>query len=286
MAASFAAQGHADGSGWYWSRELHAQWQFFDLAWAGEHLAFTLTLGTRGWVNPPPPVLGAVLTFSSFGCPSRTQTILLQRVAEQGPLVGYFGQVVLARRDLGFGSYLVVSLRARAEAEVGVHAQALRLVRTAPVLAGAGGMGGPFLPTASDSSAHLAPSPSLPRGEGAGGAALSIRKCASAEDAPYLAPGTYRGQLGWPGPGHDLDSRSWFRVNLHLGQRLELRLISPRPVVVRLLDPTGQEVGRLEGQGQLGLIYEAQKRGAYSVCIAIVEAMPTFSYTVEVLIRR
>lgn len=279
LAASFAAQGRADDAGWYWARELYAQWQFFDLTWEGEHLIFTVVLETRGWVSPPPPVLRVVLTFTSFGCPSRTQNVLLQRVAEQGPFVCYFGQVVLARRDLGFGSYLVVSLRAKTEAEVGVHAQALSLMRSSSVLAGTGGMGGPFVST---SSAEPAGTP-FPKGEAT---PLGIRECAGPKDAPYLAPGTYRGELGWPGPGQELDRQDWFQVNLDSGQLLELRITTPHPVVLRLLDPLGQEVGRLEGQGQLGLTYEARRRGVYSVCLAVIEPAPTFSYTVEVLLRR
>ncbi len=288
LAANFAAQGRAEGTGWFWSKELYAQWQFFDLAWAGEHLVFALTLETRGWVTPPPPMLGAFLIFSSFGSPSRTQSVLLRRVAEQGPLVRYFGQAVLARRDVGFGSYLVVTLRVRSEAEVGVHAQALSLVSTSPTLVGAAGMGGPFVPAPSHPSSYVGlPGSSSSFGQDAEGmASLSIRECVGPEDAPYLAPGTYRAELGWAGPGSDVDSRDWFRVNLNPGQRLELRLATPRPVLLRLIDPVGQEVGRLEGQGELGLVYEAQRRGAYLVCIAIGEAWPLFPYTVEIVIRR
>lgn len=288
LAADFAAQGRMDGAGWYWSRDLYAQWRLFDLAWEGEHLVFVVTLETRGWPTPPPPVLGVVLTFSSFGSPSRTQSVTLQRVAEQGPFVRYFGQVVLARRDIGFGSYLAVSLRARAEAEVGVSAQALKLVQASPALAGAAGMGGPFLSLASvpPASVESTRTHSVSKGEGEGVARLTIRECTGLEDAPFLAPGIYHGELGWAGPGNDLDSHDWFRVNLRSGQRLDLRITTPQPVVVMLWDPAGQEVGRLKGQGQLGLVYEARKHGAYAVCIALAESAPTFSYTVEVLIRR
>lgn len=280
LGSAFWAQGQRDNAGWFWAQEVHAQWQFFDLAWEGEHLVFAITLETRDWMVPPPPFLSATLTFSSFGCAFRTQSVCLQRVAEQGPFVRYFGQVVLSRRDVGFGSYLVVSLRARAEAKIGVHGQTLGLVRMPVAWAGGAGSGGPFVPvnpggageSVSLSGKNLPP--------------LGIRECHGREDAPYLAPGTYQGELGWPGPGHALDSSDWFRVNLAPGQLLELRLSTPYPVSLRVLSPSGQEVGRVAGQGRLGLVYEARERGAYHVCVSLVESTPLFSYTVELLLRR
>lgn len=275
--AAFLARGRMDGGGWYWAAEAYAQWQFFDLAWEGEHLLFALSLETRGWRTPPPPLLPVTLTFSSFGCPARTQSVSLQRVAEHGPFVRYFGQVVLSRREVGFGSYLVVGLRARAAAEVGVHAQALSLVRPVP---GGSGVGGPLVPAVG--------SPAAPAPDAADGAPPSwgIRECRGPEEAPYLAPGPYWGELGWAGPGHDLDDRDWFRVILKPGQLVELRVQAPHPVLLRLLSPSGQEVGRVTGQGRLGLAYEARENGAHLVCLALAESAPRFAYTVELAIRR
>lgn len=285
LAAVFMAQGKLDSAGWYWSSEVHAQWQFFDLAWAGEQLVFAVILETRGWVSPPPPALSVTLTFSSLGCVPRSQRVSLPKVAEQGPVVRYFGQVLLSRRDVGFGSYLVVNLGVKVGAEVGVHAQTVSLVQMWAPAATGGGMGGPFVPAGSRGpQGGLVPPPPTEPGKAA--PPRGIRECDVPEDAPYVAPGTYWGELGWPGPGQTVDSRDWFRANLHSGQVLELRIDTPRPVVVRLLDPSGQEVGRLQGQGWLGLVYQASKRGAYYICISIVENMPTFTYTMELLLRR
>lgn len=284
LAAVFVAQGKLDSAGWFWSSEVHAQWQFFDLAWAGEQLVFAVTLETRGWVSPPPPALSVTLTFSSFGCVPRSQVVSLPKVAERGPFVRYFGQVLLSRRDLGFGSYLVVNLRVRVGAEVGVHAQTISPVQMWAPVGTVGGLGGPFVPAGPRGpQVSLAPPPSEP---GKAASPKAIRECDEPEEAPWLSPGTYWGELGWPGPGQNVDSRDWFRANLNSGQILELRISTPRPVVVCLLDPSGQEVGRLQGQGQLGLVYEASKRGAHYICVSIVDSLPSFTYTMELLLRR
>jgi len=106
------------------------------------------------------------------------------------------------------------------------------------------------------------------------------------EDAPYLSPGRYQGELGWPGPGQALDSKDWLRVNLNAGHILELRVSTPKPVSVQLLDPNGREVGRISGSGELGLTFQASVRGAHYICVSIFESCPPFTYILDISIRR
>lgn len=277
-AMAFFAPGRPDSSGWYWSCGASAEWQFFDLGAAGEYLLFGITLETRGWTAAPPPLFSVTLSFSSFGCGKVIKTVHLQKVAERGTFVRYFGQVFLARRDLGFGSYLRVCLKAAdCSAEVGLHCSSLQLL-SQPVITRGYGAGGPFVPEAQPNTFDN-PSPG-------GGGYFEIRECADADSAPYLAPGVYRGELGWPGPGHPLDDRDWFRINARPGQFIEVVVKTPWPLRLGLFSPAGREVAHVEGQGRLGLIFEAGESGPYGVCLAIYESTPPFSYAVEVRLSR
>lgn len=280
----FFACGRSDSSGWTWvsGPNALAQWQFYDLAWEGNFLGIELLLPTRGWQTPPPPSLVVTLQFSTFGA-SLTRRIHLQRVAETSGIVQYFGQVTLARRDLNLGSYLCVRLfMVPVGVEFGVRETSLRVGGEHSFYAAkqgdVGGAGGPLVsPSVITSKTGLLP---------ADLAAKAFRECERMEEAPYLSPGRYMGELGWPGPGCNVDSRDWLRVNLNAGHVLELQVDTPKILYLRLLDPSGQEVGRVKGSGRIGLVYQPTVRGVYFVCISVTENTPLFAYTLNLSIRR
>lgn len=276
--ASFSASSWPDGAGWVWlpGGSGQAQWQFCELSGEGQYLSVELLVHTQGWPASPPEFFSLTLRFSTFGA-ALTRKIQVQRVRETGKMVAYFGQLILARRELGFGSYLCVHLSGGPSGvEIGVHPDSLRILgeRFSLGPSAAGGAGGPLV------------LPARPQASSAPLSELRFRECAGPKDSPYLSPGRYAGELGWSGPGSPVDDKDWLRVNLNQGHLLELRVSTPKPVTLVLLDPSGQEVGRVKGSGQIGLTYQALVRGAYAVLLSITEGVPVFTYTLEISLRR
>lgn len=285
----FYASGRVDSAGWAWfpGGAGQAQWEFYDLAWEGQYLSVEIFLQTRGWQVPPPSSLCLALQFSSFSA-SITKQVKLQRVAEKGEYVSYFGQMILSRRDLDLGSYLVVRLKnCPNNVEIGVHQASLRVLgeRSASLASlGGSGMGGPLVTGfsgATDTRAVDNPSPIFSQIS-----AKTVRECAGMEDAPYVSPGRYECELGWPGPGFALDSRDWMRVNLNAGHLLDVQANSPHPIILSIFDPFGREVGRVSGSGLLGITYQAPAPGVYWICVAINQSTPLFTCTLDIAIRR
>lgn len=260
LGASFSASVRPASAGWVWwsCGSGQVQWQFSPLSWAGQSLSVELLIYTQGWPTCPPQFFSLTLEFSTAGA-ALTRQIQVQRVEEMGKIVVYFGRIILP--DWKFGSCFLVCLSGGPTGvQIGVHQDSLRICgERAPLV----------LP------------PPSPQEE-----AKSFWESERPQDAPYLSPGRYRGELGWPGPGSAVDAKDWLRVNLNSGHLLELRVNAPKPVVLVLLDPSGQEVGRVSGSGQIGLVYQASIRGPYVICISITESLPLFTYTLEISIRR
>ncbi len=281
---------HTDSAGWAWFSGAtgQPQWQFYDLPWESHYLNVEIFLQTRGWRTPPPPSLCLTFQFFTFSS-ALTRRAHLQRVSEKGEHVGYFGQLILSRRDLNFGSFLTVKLKSGLQdAEIGVHPSSVR-IRGEEFFSPssvAGGVGGPVVVGVPGGVESASSSSTLLQREGQSGQDKIFRECTEKEDAPYVSPGRYVGELGWPGPGSPLDSHDWLKVNLNHGHLLEVRVNSPRPVFLVILNPLGQEVGRILGFGQIGLAYQASAPGAYWVCISLGESAPLFTYTLELAIRR
>lgn len=285
---TFFANGRMDSQGWRWlsSPAGQAWWRFYDLSWEGQYLGVEILVQTRGWWTPPPLSLSLSFRFSALSS-VLTKRLQLQRVGQEGQYVTYFGQAILARRDLNLGSYLSVELvGGPIGIEIGVHQSSVR-IRGEIFSGGAGGMGGPLVPAPSDPQVRPASSPALsqpklsPEPE-----VKTIRECVGREDAPYVSPGHYLCTLGWPGPGEPVDSQDWFRVNLGPGYLLEVQIDSPQTVRLSILDQSGQEVGWVRGSGKIGLSYQAPRGGVYWVCVSLVEGIPIFTYTVDLTIRR
>jgi len=287
--ATFFASGRADSQGWTWLSDLAGpvRWQFFALPRESQWLSVEILMQTRDWRTPPPSSLPVTTRFSTFSS-SRTRRLLLQRVGKKGGYVSYFGQVILARRELDLGSYLSVELLGwPAGVTIGVHEDSVRIRGEEIAFAEftGGGAGGPLAPLPSDPQPLSILSPNLQE-QRAPSEGRTIRECTGMEDAPYLSPGRYMGTLGWPGPGQALYSRDWFRVNLWPGYLLEVRINSPRAIRLGILNPSGQEVGWVEGSGQVGIVYQALQAGTYWVCVSIAESTPLFTYTLDFSISR
>lgn len=287
---TFFASGCTDSAGWTWLSGAtgQPQWQFYDLPWECQYLSVEIFLQTRGWRTPPPSTLCLTFQFSTFTS-SLIRKVQLQRVSEKGEYVAYFGQLILARRDLNVGSFLTVKLKGgRQDVEIGVHSSSVRILGEGISFAGPGlgGVGGPLVAGVSGSADPALTFSPFPSRGSESGLEKTFRESAGMEDAAYVSPGRYVGELGWPGPGNALDSQDWLRVNLNVGHLLEARVESPRPVSLSIFNPLGQEVGRVRGLGQIGLTYQAPAPGAYWICISISESVPLFTYTLDLTIRR
>jgi hypothetical protein len=105
------------------------------------------------------------------------------------------------------------------------------------------------------------------------------------EDAVFLAPGRYIGELGAPDfccrPG---DSRDWYRVNLQPGQMVNLSIAMTGAANCRLslYDPGGNKVGEIEGNG--GLWHQAEQSGGWYVSVACLQATGIVRYELSIKI--
>jgi len=285
-AEGFRTTGRGSGD-WYWlSPQTHAQWEFFTLPASPDPYvaldAFLCLSQPNG--SSPTEIEVRFQIATSTGCVQRTYVARLNRVQANHESALYFGQVFLARRDVGLGSRLTVRLDgAQSRLPLGVHSGSVRVsggFAPAPVLAAAtevrqgGGL--------EEIKGILGPTGSS---VGNQHTVRSLPDSTSADGAPYLAPGVYHGELGWPGPYQPMDGKDVYRVNLQVGQVVTLRLESSSGCILYLLDPTGRKVGEVEGSSWLGLEYRAAIAGAWQVLIVCREGGPRFPYTLTLQIR-
>lgn len=269
---------------WYWlDSRCHAQWDFFTLPLGGEpHVGVEafVCLATPSGDGP-----SQIEVRFQIGTASTTRLWVarLNRVQANPGYGMYFGQLFLSRREIGLGSRLTVRLDGGQGAiAMGVHPASVRVSvgpgSTAPMMASVSpnGQGG-----SSDEVAG---------GAAAAGSATSFVRTLPASEtpdgAPFLAPGTYRGTLGWAGPYAVPQGKGLYRVNLHAGEILAVRIETGSPCALYLLDPSGRRVGEIEGSSWLGLEYRAHVAGAWQLIIACRTAGVQFPYTLSVAIRR
>ncbi|HEU68683.1 MAG TPA: hypothetical protein ENN53_05680 [Candidatus Acetothermia bacterium] len=273
VADRFASTGQAYAD-WYWiSRGSDAQWEFVNLAPTSDpHLGLEAFLCLPVTDGPLPAEIEVRFRVATGAGPgSRLYVARLWRTVASERYAMYFGQVFLSRRDLGVGSRLIVRLvGSQVEGPLGVHPTSVRVAMdSAPALALA-----------------------APAGEVAGAAAAvsdqSVRilpASASSASAPFLAPGTYRGELGWAGPYTAPIRRGLYKVNLRAGEVITVRIETESCCVLSLRDPSGRKVGEVEGSSWLGLEYRAQVGGAWQILISCREGGSLFPYTLTLSIR-
>jgi len=278
--------------GLYWvSQRDYAEWEFQSLR-PGTGLSLSLEAGVflsfPGGAGPAEVWLRVKVATLGAG-DSRLYTLVLSRVSQVGDTVGYFGQLFLSTRELGLGSRLVVQVDGRQSGvPVGVASTSFRVSlpgsgtmvsalpgpatpATGAALASPDGRGGVDLPVVSSS------------------APLLIRTFAQdthRANAVYVAPGSYRAELGWPGAPFEPDSEDCYKVNLRAGEVLSLRLEVPSGpcCILVLFDPSGNKVAEVEGNW-MGLEYRAGTAGVWQVWVLCRESHPTFPYTLTVGIR-
>ncbi|MFH1609396.1 MAG: hypothetical protein ABID40_02045 [Candidatus Bipolaricaulota bacterium] len=288
-AEGFRTTGRGYGD-WYWlSAQAHAQWEFFTLPASPDPYvaleAFLCLSQSNG--SSPAEIEVRFQVTTTAGCGYRTYVARLNRVQANHESVLYFGQVFLARRDVGLGSRLTVRLDgAQSKLPLGVHSGSVR------VSGGLGGAPAPGLVAATEEAGRGGSLDEVsgilgPTGGSVGNpqTVRSLPDSEHAETAPFLAPGVYRGELGWPGPYQPMDGKDLYRVNLRPGQIVTVRLEASSGCTLYLLDPTGRKVGEVEGSSWLGLEYRADVAGAWQVLIVCREGGPRFPYTLTLQIK-
>lgn len=285
-AEGFRTTGRGYGD-WYWlSPQAHAQWEFFTLPASPDPYVAIETFLCLSQPNGSSPAEIEVRfqIATSTRCVQRTYVARLTRVQANRESVLYFGQIFLARRDVGLGSRLTVRLDgAQSRLPLGVHSGSVRVSEgftPAPVLAAATevGQGGGL----EEIKGILGPT------AGSAGNPQTVRSLPdseNAEGAPFLAPGVYRGELGWPGPYERPNGKDLYRVNLRAGEVVTVQIETTSPCALYLLDPCGRKVGEIEGSSWLGLEYRAHLSGAWQILIACREGGPRFPYTLTLNIR-
>lgn len=285
VAESFVTtgQGYAD---WYWLHQQgHAQWDFFALpAGADPHVAVEafvcLSLPNGG--APAAIEVRLHVTTAAVSAP-RVFVARLNRVQMNHAHALYFGQLFLSRRELGLGSRLTVRVEGtQSRVPFGVHPSSIRVAvpsggTVSPVLAAAtpAGQGGGWEEIAGIVPG-AAPAPTVTR-------TLPVSEVAVS--APFLAPGTYHGTLGWPGPYERPNGKGLYRVNLRAGEVVTVQVETTSPCALYLLDPSGRKVGEIEGSSWLGLEYRAHVSGAWQILVVCRSGGPQFPYTLTLRIR-
>ncbi|MDD5452668.1 MAG: hypothetical protein PHZ21_00065 [Candidatus Bipolaricaulis sp.] len=275
-----SGEGYAD---WYWlNPQCEARWDFLSLPAGGDsHIAVEAFLCLSLPNGSAPAEIEVRFEIGTAAEKGRLWVARLQRIQWEGGHALYFGQLFLPRREIGLGSRLTVRLGgSQAGIPLGVHPTSVRVSvgpggDLAPVLAAAtpnGQGGGQDEVVAAGMAAEAAPTRTLP-------------DSSAADSAPFLAPGTYRGSLGWAGPYETLNGKGVYRVNLRAGEVITVRIETGSPCALHLLDPTGRKVGEIEGSSWLGLEYRAHVTGAWQIVIACLGAGPRFPYTLSLGIR-
>ncbi len=276
VAEGFASTGQAY-AGWYWiSRGTQARWEFLSLPSTSDpFLCLEAFLCLPVADGPLPAEIEVRFQIETGAGPgSRLYVARLGRTMVGESYAMYFGQVFLSRRDLEVGSRLIVRLHgSQAEVPLGVHPSSVRVaLSTTPALASAAPASEVVGAAAVASSTPTQPARALP---------LSV----SPDSAPFLAPGTYRGELGWAGPYTAPIGRGLYKVNLRAGEIVTVRIETESSCVLSLRDPSGRKVGEVEGSSWLGLEYRAQVGGAWQILISCREGGPLFPYTLTLSIR-
>ncbi len=284
-AEGFATTGLAYGD-WYWlSRGSQARWEFASIPVTSDpYLALEAFLCLPITAGPPATEIEVRFQVTTSSKPApRLYVARLWRTEVNGSQAMYFGQLFLSRRELGVGSFLCVKLDgSQAEIPLGVHASSVR------VAVGPGRSAGPVLASA----------PALGQGGGWEEVAAAVGKTSpspqsvrtlpvseSAEAAPFIAPGTYQGSLGWAGPYTAPISRGTYKVHLRPGEIVTVRIETSSSCILCLVDPSGRKVGEVEGSSWLGLEYRAQVGGAWQILIFCPYGGPRFSYSLTLGIR-
>lgn len=272
-------------AGWYWLYpQCQAEWEFHSLPPGVEsHVvveAFVCLSLPNGSAPAEIEVRFQVTTAAPIG---RLWVARLCRIQSTAGHALYFGQLFLSRRELGLGSRLTVRLDgAQAGIPMGVHPNSVRISlgpggtpAPVPVAAAPDGRGGGWEEVAAATT-------------GSAGAAAPVRALpdsASAASAPFLAPGTYRGTLGWAGPYTEPIGKGVYKVHLRVGQIVTVRIETTSPCTLCLLDPAGRKVGEVTGGSWLGLEYRAHTDGAWQILITCQDGRPRFPYTLTLGIR-
>ncbi len=275
VAEAFTTTGQPQAD-WYWlGGTARAQWEFLSVPpgldpYLGVEVFVCLPVSSGG---APREIEARLRIRTSAAASAQLWAVRMGCVQVGVGYALYFGQAFVPRRIVG--SRLTVELEGAGSLPLGVHAQSVRVV----VAGGASGSGLGTPVAGQAGSAGVS--------DRAGTAVLvrSLPASDSPGSAPFLAPGTYRGTLGWGGPGEVPNGKGLYRVNLRAGEIVSVRVETEAPCTLLILDPEGRKVGEISGRSWLGLEYRADRSGAWQILVLCPNGGPRFSFTLTVGIR-
>lgn len=274
--------------GWYWLQDGsgYARWEFLSLPRSEQIPLEVLVCAMAD--GELPPELAVKLSFAPVGSGIWTPFLLkLSRLQVGKNEAVYFGQLTLSRRSFNLGSALSVRAETAIKESLGFgRHQGLQLgFRRDSLRLWDGGVfnPGPF----QEVWVSILPASVTPRDDARPPSPLVKLLCETEtmEDAHFLSPGRYRGELGWPGPGKPMDSRDWYRLNLQPGQmlRLSLTVSGNEECYLGLYNPRGGRVGEIRGNF-VELSYLADEPGGWYVRISCLRATGIIHYELSVSI--
>ena len=276
---AFWGNGNATGQAVWVSASGFAHWEFLSLPTAYHHLVLKLTTRAAGEDVPVIPVCLRIFTLSLRE--GRAFRLKLRKVSPGT----YFGQLCLSRRDLKSGSQLAVRLTPYpVGVELGLDRHSLTLqLDTDPTIA---------VRREQEYSGWLSPAGGpqatpVVRRPAAAEPTLALPETEKMQDAVYIAPGTYAGELGWAGPGSPPDMADWFKVNLLPGQlvRVSLQAQAGVPCTLKLCAPAGNVVAELRAGNELALEYRVEERGPWLLGVIVSDHSHPIHYKFSLEIR-
>lgn len=286
LPSSFWAVGEAVESGMLVGEMGYARWDFMGISPSPQQLVLQLSIWAQGGGDELPVCLR--LSTPALG-DWRLYRLRLRRISRGTIGWLYFGQLCISRRDLALGSSLSVRLDpAVPDVRLWVDRTSVALLTgegDGPVISGVkvgeyAGWQAPTPPLAGVPRPinPSRPSPStLPPGE-----PRQLPDTERFQDAAFLAPGLYRGEIGWPGPGVDMND--WYKMNLRPGQtlRVALAVADGGRCGLAIYNARGERVASSKAGCELALEYLAETSGPWYLQISCPQLGQVVTYTLEI----
>ena len=221
-ASGFWAAGEPIGQDILVGEPGYGRWDFQGLAGLGEQFVLQVAVVARN----PGELLPVCLRLTAPAMDDwRLYRLSLKRISGTSERGVYFGQLCFSRRDLRLGSQLSVRLDLNTPAAlIWANAQSVVLLTgmatPSPLVRVREAEYGGWAPSSAGQVRKASPAPTgtpFPL-------VHTLPETERPQEAAYIAPGTYTGTIGWPGPGSPPDSSDWFKINVRPGQRIRISL--------------------------------------------------------------
>lgn len=262
----------------------YGRWDFQGLAGLGEQFVLQVAMVARN----PGEVLPVCLRLTTPALDDwRVYRLSLERISGTSARGVYFGQLCFSRRDLRLGSLLSVRLDLDTSAAlIWANAQSVALLpglaAPAPLVRVREVEYGGWAPSPAAPARKAPPTPTAPFP-----LVRTLPETERPQQAAYIAPGTYTGTIGWPGPGAAPDSSDWFKINVRPGQRIRisLRAEARGHCGLALYDTNLQPVAVARAGGELAIEYLVEDPGPWLIQVTCRDPGRMIDYTLTWEVR-